>query len=664
MEGGTPPSAPERDGHAADSTPPPAHEPWWRRLREHAPFNWPRRRKRRWVIAIVLLLLAYPVLGTLALWSGLVERVLASEDLRVEIENPAYTIWPGRIRMKRVRILMNGTTQFILDGQDLVLDVRMLALVRHRVHVTTLAAHDVIYQMRVQVKDPKGIEKRLAAYPPLPGLPGKNVVHQEKADQTEKRDADWTVEVGGLDISVKELWFFEYRYLGKGRLRGGFEVGPHIMAVTTAVQDLGPGEVRFGADQVVAENLRGQITADIPRLNPSEHADANFMQLVTSRVNLRTDVKTLSHLDAYAPEIRVRDGKGPLAVDAYLDRGKLGPKSHFDFTTDALRVLGDGFGVATDLSLKLDAAGSKRQKPLASSSSKATYVSLSRGMRSFTIQLLDHAEAAELDTIQLSRSTDLQHATVRMPQIVSSDLRDLPVILPEDAPVKVLGGELKGAVNLDMDEKYWVRGPLTTTLHELDLDLDGIRTRANVTLQTNVRVNPKLKANNVENFSFALRDVSMHANSHNIDAWWLDLTSQRMTFMNTDPPRFDGIIFIRARDLAPILQGLAQKDVISKLVPMFTKLGDFRAAAGIRASGPVTDVALTSESDVWDASGRVYKKGQDTRMALVVGGQAVSLGIANLGNGLEIMPFAKTDWLNEHLREFPKPLVQMSKDKP
>jgi hypothetical protein len=663
MEGGTPLSDTEETARAA-STPPTPREPWWRRLRRRAPFTWPRKRKRRWLIALVLLLLAYPVLGTLALWTGFAEWVLASEDLRVEIENPAYTLWPGRIRMKHVRILMNGTTQFILDGQDLVLDARVFALLRHRVHVTTLAAHDVIYQMRVQVKDPKGIEQRLAAYPPLPGLPGKNVIHQEKADASEKREGDWTVEVGGLDIAVKELWFFEYRYLGKGRLRGGFTVGPHVMQVTTAVQDLGPGEVRFGADQVVAENLRGQITADIPRLNPTEHADASFMQLVNARVNLRADVKTLSHADAYAPELRVRDGQGPLAVDAYLDRGKLGDKSHFDFSTDALRVLGDGFGVATDLTLKLDAAASKDHLPLARASAKATYVSLSRGMRSFTLQLLDHAEQAELDTIQLSRATELKHATLRLPQITSTDLRDLPVLLPEGTPVKVLAGELDASLNLDMDEKYWVRGPLTTSLRGLDLDLSGMRTRGNVTLKTNLRLNPKLKTNSAEAFSLAFRDVGMHANGRDLEGWWLDLTSSRMTFKNTEPSRFDGIIFIRARDLAPILQGLAQKDVISKLVPLFTKLGDFRAAAGIRMAGPVTDVAVTSESDVWDASGRVYKKGKDTKLAVVVGGQAVSLGIADLGNGLEIMPFAKTGWLNEHLRAFPKPLVQMSEGKP
>ena len=132
-----------------------------KKLRTRAPFNWTRPRKIRWLIGIVLALLAYPVLVTLALWTGFVEWVVKSEDLRVEIENPAYTIWPGKVHMKSVRILANGSTQFILQGQDLVINLSLLELVKRRVHVTKLAAHDVIYQMRVQVKDTKNIERRV-----------------------------------------------------------------------------------------------------------------------------------------------------------------------------------------------------------------------------------------------------------------------------------------------------------------------------------------------------------------------------------------------------------------------------------------------------------------------------------------------------------------------
>jgi len=75
-------------------------------------------------------------------------------------------------------------------------------------------------------------------------------------------------------------------------------------------------------------------------------------------------------------------------------------------------------------------------------------------------------------------------------------------------------------------------------------------------------------------------------------------------------------------------------------------------------------MTLESESDVWDAAGRIYSSPKQNLMALVVGGQAVSVGVAEMGDGLQIRPFAKTDWLNSRLAAFPKPLVQMAPKKP
>src|SRR6478752_1872425 len=120
------------------------------------------------------------------------EKLINDEDVKVEISNPAYTIWPGRIHMKFVRIYVNGETQFMLEGHDLFASISVHELFKRRMHVTKLASHHVRYQMRVQVKDPKGIEKRLAAYPPLEGLPGANVLHEKKADKAESRDPEWT----------------------------------------------------------------------------------------------------------------------------------------------------------------------------------------------------------------------------------------------------------------------------------------------------------------------------------------------------------------------------------------------------------------------------------------------------------------------------------------
>jgi len=104
--------------------------------------------------------------------------------------------------------------------------------------------------------------------------------------------------------------------------------------------------------------------------------------------------------------------------------------------------------------------------------------------------------------------------------------------------------------------------------------------------------------------------------------------------------------------------------VISDLIPFLTRLDDFRAKTTFRTQGNVTDVTIESESDVWDVAGRVYSSPKQSLMALVVGGQAVSVGIAELGDGLQVRPFAKTDWLNQRLAQFPKPLVQMAAAKP
>jgi len=638
---------------------------WLMQLTKRPPFTWTRKRKLRWLVAITLALAAYPVLVTLALWTGLVERMVKSEDLEVQIQNPAYSIWPGKVYMKNVRILSNGTTQFILDGHDLVINLRLLELVKRRVHVTKLAAHDVLYQMRVQVKDTKNIARRVKAYPPLEGLPGANVIREPTAKATEKDDPDWTVKVEGLDIAVKELWFFEYRYLGKGSLRGGFTVGPNVMQVDTAVQDLGPGDLRFGANETIATGLQGQISADIPKLNPKEHADASFMELVTARVNLRAMIESMVSLGSYfeAEHLELSKGKGPLAVDLFLDRGKLGKKSHLYYQTDSINLKGLGFGVGTDWQLDFDAAGSSEQLPLIRSSSKSTYVSLAKKMKAFTIQIHDHHEEAQLDTIQLSKSTDLQKALLRMPQIVSVDLRDLPAVLTDSKDLE-MKGELNASLNLDMDHEYWTQGKLHAVTKDLQVSGGDVTTAANMKLDTELRFNPKLKINMLQKLVLRTRDLGIRAGGSESNDWWMDVESARFTVWNKEPLAFDGTFGVQARDLDPVLETLAEKDVISKLIPMFTSLRAFRASARVRGVGDMTDVTLASESKVWDAAGRVYKKGDKTQMAIVVGGQAVSVGVASKGDGLEIMPFAKTGWLNDHLRDFPKPILEMKPDKP
>src|SRR4051812_10626224 len=176
----------------------PKHWNWNPKHWNWNPRHWTPKRRRRVLIGVVVGLLVYPVLGTLALWTGFVEWVIRSEDVKVEIDNPSYTIWPGRVHLKHVKIYVNGDTQFILEGSDLLTNFSLFGFLRHHIHVSTLQAHDVHYQMRVQVKDQTGMKERLAAYPRLEGLPGVNVIHEKVAAKTEEREQSWTVQVDGL----------------------------------------------------------------------------------------------------------------------------------------------------------------------------------------------------------------------------------------------------------------------------------------------------------------------------------------------------------------------------------------------------------------------------------------------------------------------------------
>ena len=47
----------------------------------------------------------------------------------------------------------------------------------------------------------------------------------------------------------------------------------------------------------------------------------------------------------------------------------------------------------------------------------------------------------------------------------------------------------------------------------------------------------------------------------------MDIESARFTLWNKTPPAFDGTLGVQARDLDPVLKALAEKDVISELIP-------------------------------------------------------------------------------------------------
>ncbi len=655
-----------------------------------------KRRRRRWFIGTILVLLAYPVLGTLFLETGLFERVVRSEDLRVELQKPAWTLWPGHFHVAGARVLSNGDTQFKLEAKNLVVHVVPFSLLRKYFHVTALDADDVRYWMRVQVENKKGAEERLAAYPPLNDLPGNPTVEAPKARATEKkRGKPFTVQVEGIDVRVSDLWFMEYHYVGPGTLRGGFLVGPNRMRVATSVQHLGPGELRFGPEQVIADQFGGTIQVEIPELKPKEHANESFLELVSSNVFLKGHLKTLAHLGAYLHGMKVVGGAGPFETQVLLSKGALGDTSRFKYSTDKVGVRGKGFGVDTDIEIDANVGKAPRATgkapgkderapsgereiteartpsdesvlPRIHSRSRASYVSLSNPEGAiFTVELAEHAHEVVLKTNRLGTMTDIDHAQIRFPVITTHDMDDLSALASKQGGMKAEGGEARASLAVDVDAHHVAKGPLRATVSDLRLDAGGMQFWGHADLACALRADLDHEVGDVRDLSLRIADLGMKAGDEHVKSWWATIDVPSFESRGLPPKQMEGHVKLRAKSAEPLLKGLADKDRISSIIPDLTNLNDLRAQGTIRKDPKTTDVMLDPlENTLFDLAGRYYARGKESRMAFVVGGKAVSLGIAKDDSGTTLKPFAHEDWLNSELSHFPKPAEKVHAPQP
>jgi hypothetical protein len=612
-------------------------------------------RRRRWLVWGVLALLAYPVLGTITLASGLLEWVLRSEKLSVELHGFAYTLWPGRVHVPKLRIMLNSSVQLSLEAEQVSMDLVLHELVLKRLHVERVTGSAVRYRMRLRSETERGRPARVAAFPPLPGLP------PGKATPAGKKKAGWSVIADSLNVSIAELWFFEYRYLGGGSLRGAFEAGPGVLRVTNATQNFLRGELGFGSERRLLERLDGNVVVDIAKLDPKAHGDRSFFRFVSGRVEARGNLLSLANLNAYFDDLDVSGGAGAVQALLVIDRGSFGPVSRLEYQTGAVKVKYGQVTFESDAAAVFEGAGEQGRMPLARVSSQLSRLSVARDERVFTVESHGQHFEGALDSLRLSGGSRFERAELRLPRITSADLRDLGVVLQESWPLEMHGGKLVTSLTLQVDRDWWARGASSVQLTGYGLTVAGISVGGNLTYEAQLELNLGLGVYRLNDSKLQLRETRVRTGSERSDGWWLDASSKHIEVRTDEPASFDAAVALRARDLEPVLEALSERDAISGLIPRLVSLHDFRSKLTLRARSPVLDIVMASESDVWDASGRFFADGERRHLALVVGGEAISLGVASHGGETSVMPFAKSGWLDEQLARFPRTPVSVAR---
>jgi hypothetical protein len=336
-------------------------------------------------------------------------------------------------------------------------------------------------------------------------------------------------------------------------------------------------------------------------------------------------------------------------------------------------VLGDGYGIKSDCELSAFigpaehvTAGDRGELPRLRSRAKLSSVSWVRGKSSpFTVLLQDHEQSAALSSTQIDPKTTIGNFLLRFPSITSTDLDDLDNLLGPKRSLNSNRGSLRGNLTLSSSDRGSLQGPVRLRFDGAAVGFMGFELGADGRLEGWLDVDPKARAAAVGKLSAELHRVRLRAGDSRVSDWWMRLESPLVSAVGWPPERVTSDLSIVAKDAEPLLLALAAKDEIPDVVAKLVSLDNLKVKAKLRKRPGVIDIMLDDvQSDVLDLSGRVHVNGAQSRLALVIGGKRLSLGIFQNGDDTELEAQAGAEWLNTKLRSFPPPVDGVRPPKP
>src|SRR6187401_2287773 len=115
--------------------------------------SWLARGVRLVVIALVALPLVYLGAGNAFLRFGGIDAMFAGTNQVSAKYESAYTLWPGRVHVRDLRIVCQDyNLQWSLDFEKVTAELRLTELVRRRFHATRVVASGGVFRMRHRIE--------------------------------------------------------------------------------------------------------------------------------------------------------------------------------------------------------------------------------------------------------------------------------------------------------------------------------------------------------------------------------------------------------------------------------------------------------------------------------------------------------------------------------
>ena len=246
-----------------------------------------------------------------------------------------WSVIPGRVHVRDARVtFVDHNVQFSIDLPRGFMVLALRELTQHSFHVLKLRGDGVVFRMRNRIDPWDKHEPWVSALPPIPEF-SSPAVYEAFVPEPEIPDAQynlWKIHFDDVDVGASELWAQQFRYQGKARARGKFQLKPaRELWVGPATLDLEPGLLSAGTYRV-APGLHGHIDCTVHRFDVRPVTGLAPLRFISARVRLDSPAldPQVYALFGADPATQVSSAGGSMHLDLETKHGVLTSESRFD----------------------------------------------------------------------------------------------------------------------------------------------------------------------------------------------------------------------------------------------------------------------------------------------------------------------------------------------
>ena len=596
-------------------------------------------------IEIAYLLIANVIIGAwLPRWINADEQAL-----KIGYES-AWSPWPGRIYAKNLLLrFQDANVEFELRINDLEADVALTSLLRHTFRATHVDADGVKFRFRHKLSAPAEHPAMVRALPPIEGFPSPPLLVEAAPESHGKL---WTIDLSGVDARVDELWIQQFRSPGAGHATGRFRLEPRRRLRVEAGLLLEPGPLYAGPNERVARDFSAHITTSIEDMDLERLTGKGVFQEISGRVHLNAELEDLDFLDTLIePEqVVIREGAGPIAIDAQLDHGELLQASSVRYSARRLEVYASHQRLHGDAELRLEVTRENRGRLLLSASSLAWSDTWAR----VGVPVVAERPRLELETHApaLHRRFEASGGLLDVPRIRAEDLRSLERVAPQK--LKLRGGSAIGSAHAELEAHGALRGRVKLSFEGARCSWDGVAIDATGNFEMSLRKPDVLgKKGALESATVTIERGHLRTRDGDTGFGWLRASSKSVPLSGLVPERATIQLSAGFPDAKPVMEALGiEPQGLAGTAAGVLDLSDLEVGAVLGVDRDGIDVGLErARTDAVRARGRWVRVRGNDRGAFLLMTDLVNFGLEINDGETRLRPLASQGWLERALAE-------------